>query len=99
MHYPQLTKYGYKTSFEAMRLSGDEDVPLTVRLAHTAQHFLNMRFRFEPTAAYSWLRELSESFGEDDVFCWTSNVDGCFERAGFNPSQVYTTQGEMNKFQ
>ena len=26
--------------------------------------------------------QLSKSFGKEDVFCWTSNVDACFARAG-----------------
>lgn len=99
LHYPQLVKHGYRTSFEAMGLSSDENVPLAIRLAHTAQHFLNMRFRFPPTEAYSWLLELARGFDQEDVFCWTSNVDGCFERAGFDRSRVYTTQGEMSKYQ
>jgi len=74
-------------------------VPPGVKLAFTARHFLNMRQNFPPTAAYSWLKTLALSFKAEDVFVWTSNVDGCFERAGFDPAHVYTTQGEMNKYQ
>lgn len=30
---------------------------------------------------------------------WTSNVDGCFERSGFDAGRVYQTQGEMSRYQ
>jgi NAD-dependent SIR2 family protein deacetylase len=58
-----------------------------------------MRFNFPPTHGYTWLLELASSFSAENIFCWTSNIDGCFERAGFDPTRVYTTQGEMNRFQ
>jgi len=98
-HYPAVVKYGYRTGYDAMSLSGDEQVPKGIRLAFTARHFLNMRSNFPPTPAYTWLHQMASSFNEQDVFCWTSNVDGCFARAGFNPDRVYTCQGEMNKYQ
>merc|ERR1712159_618285 len=58
-----------------------------------------MRFRFPPTKGYEWLLQLASTFKQEDTFCWTSNVDGCFERSGFDPERVYTTQGEMNRYQ
>jgi len=82
-----------------MGLALDESVPPGVKLAFTARHFLNMRFEFPPTPGYEMLRQIAQTFAPDNVFCWTSNVDGCFERSGFDPKKVYTTQGEMNKFQ
>jgi O-acetyl-ADP-ribose deacetylase (regulator of RNase III)/NAD-dependent SIR2 family protein deacetylase len=98
-HYPVAARYGYANGFQAMGLAADERLPLGVRLAHTARHFLNMRFRFPPTPGYAALRALAEAFPAEHVFVWTSNVDGCFERAGFDPSRIYQTQGEMNRFQ
>lgn len=98
-HYPQVVKYGYSTAYEAMSLARDENVPVEIRKAYTYRHFLNMRFNFKPTEGYVWLKQLSDSFPPGNTFVWTSNVDGCFERSGFDPSQVYTTQGEMNKLQ
>jgi len=99
LHYPALTKYGYRTSFQAMGLSQDTSVPLAIKSAHMAQHFLNMRYEFPPTSGYKCLLEIAEDFPPDNVFCWTSNVDGCFERVGFQKEHIYTTQGEMNKLQ
>lgn len=98
-HYPQTVKYGYRTGYQAMGLSGDPDVPEAVKQAHMAKHFLNMRYNFPPTDAYHQLKRFADTFAKEDVFVWTSNVDGCFERAGFDPARVYTCQGEMNKLQ
>ena len=97
--YPAVAKWGYRTSYDAMGLSRDPRVPDAVKRAHVAQHFLNMRFNFPPTPAYEWLKQLSLTFEAGDSFVWTSNVDGCFSRAGFDPARVYTTQGQMDKFQ
>ena len=82
-----------------MGLSRDPRVPDAVKRAHVAQHFLNMRFNFPPTPAYEWLKQLSVTFEAEDLFVWTSNVDGCFQRAGFDPARVYTSQGQMDKYQ
>jgi O-acetyl-ADP-ribose deacetylase (regulator of RNase III)/NAD-dependent SIR2 family protein deacetylase len=98
-HYPAAVRYGYQNGFEAMGLSADARVPLGVRVAHTARHFLNMRFRFPPTKGYEQLHTLASTFPAEHVFVWTSNVDGCFERSGFDRTRVYTTQGEMDKYQ
>merc|ERR1719450_1625478 len=98
-HYPAVAKWGYRTSYDTMSLSRDPRVPEAVKRAHIAQHFLNMRFNFPPTPAYDWLKQLASTFKAEDVFAWTSNVDGCFQRSGFDPARVYTTQGEMDKYQ
>jgi NAD-dependent SIR2 family protein deacetylase len=101
-HYPLLVKAGYQTSYHAMGVSRDPRVPESVKVGYLVQHFLNMRFRFPPTPAYAWLKHLAVSFENRDpdaVFCWTSNVDGCFERAGFDPGRVWTTQGDMTNYQ
>jgi NAD-dependent SIR2 family protein deacetylase len=98
-HYPCIARYGYGTSYEAMGLSGDASVPEPARVAYTSHHFMNMGFLFPPTPAYSWLLELQRSFPAENSFVWTSNIDRCFERAGFNPARVYPTQGECNRMQ
>eukprot|EP00613_Pedinella_sp_CCMP2098_P052205 CAMPEP_0171887950 /NCGR_PEP_ID=MMETSP0992-20121227/42731_1 /TAXON_ID=483369 /ORGANISM="non described non described, Strain CCMP2098" /LENGTH=613 /DNA_ID=CAMNT_0012514757 /DNA_START=72 /DNA_END=1913 /DNA_ORIENTATION=+ len=99
-HYPVAASYGYRDGFEAMRLAADERLPPGARLAHTAKHFLNMRYRFPPTQGYALLRQLADSFGpSENTFVWTSNVDGCFERSGFDAARVYQAQGEMSRYQ
>ena len=37
--------------------------------------------------------------GDRDHFCYTSNVDGGFVRAGFAPDTVYTVQGDWSYYQ
>jgi len=98
-HYPTLASFGYRTCFEAMGLAGDSSVPPGVKLAFTARHFLNMRSNFPPTPGYEALRRVALSFAPDRVFCWTSNVDGCFERSGFDARHIYTSQGDMKRYQ
>eukprot|EP00039_Didymoeca_costata_P031598 m.35594 g.35594 ORF g.35594 m.35594 type:complete len:355 (+) comp8905_c0_seq2:238-1302(+) len=97
--YPRLTEYGYRTAYETMGLAGDESVPQGVRVAFMAKHFLNMRRRYPPTDGYSNLLEMTKHLPKENVFCWTSNVDGCFERSGFDPEQIYTSQGDMKRLQ
>lgn len=89
--YPWFTKWGYTTSYEVMALEGDPTVPNTAKWALYAKHMDNMRWAFTPNEGYSVLRKLVE---EKDHFILTSNVDACFERSGFDPSRIYTPQGE-----
>jgi len=99
LHYPTVRRHGYHNAYQAMGLGGDTSVPAAVRVAFMAQHMLNMRHRFPPTQAYELLKSVADTYSADDVFVWTSNVDGCFERAGFDPAQIYTTQGQMCNLQ
>lgn len=98
-HYPQVVPFGYNTAYDAMGLSMDPKVPEDMKVAFMARHFLNMRYNFPPTDGYKFLLDIAKTKPKENVFCWTSNVDGCFERAGFDSEQIYTTQGEMNKLQ
>lgn len=98
LHYPRAASHGYRNGFQAMGLASDAALPLGVRIAHTAAHFLNMRFRFPPTPGYAHLRALADTFEPSHTFVWTSNVDGCFERSGFDPQRIYQTQGERARF-
>ena len=97
--YPKVAEYGYNTCYETMGISRDKSVPEEVKKAFTARHFLNMRYDYPPTEGYEWLLELGKTFAPKEIFCWTSNVDGCFERAGFDPQSIYQTQGEMKHWQ
>lgn len=45
-----------------------------------------------PSPAYQVLRDL---IGAKEYFVLTSNVDGVFSRAGFNPNCIYTPQGDF----
>jgi hypothetical protein len=86
-----------------MGLHGDPRVPPEVKWGHLASHMRNMRWSFPPCGAYPALRRLlalsQEAEGKDastrdakEYFVHTSNVDGCFERSGFDRARVYTPQ-------
>ena len=94
--YPWFTKWGYRTSYEAMALEADPSVPRTAKWALYAKHMDNMRWSFTPNEGYSYLLDLVK---DKDHFVLTSNVDACFERAGFDPSRIYTPQGEWSYVQ
>jgi O-acetyl-ADP-ribose deacetylase (regulator of RNase III)/NAD-dependent SIR2 family protein deacetylase len=94
--YPWFTKWGYKTCYETMGLEGDQSVPRTAKWALYAKHMDNMRWKFTPNEGYTDLLKL---IGRKDHFVLTSNVDGCFERSGFDPSRIYTPQGEWTYVQ
>lgn len=90
-HYPYFTKYGYHTAYEAMGLFGDPTVPVTAKWAFWANHLMNMRYNFKPNEGYDWLIDMING---KEHFVLTSNVDGCFPRAGFDPDRIYTPQGD-----
>lgn len=94
--YPWFPKWGYKTSYEAMGLVNDRSVPISAKWALFAKHMDNMRWKFTPNSGYQQLREL---VGDKSYFVLTSNVDACFERAGFDKSRIYTPQGEWTYVQ
>lgn len=93
-HYPWLLPYGYTTAYECMGLMGDPSVPQHVKRSYFVAHAYNQRVRFQPNPAY---HALLRGLKGKDTFVYTSNVDGCFERAGFD--QVYTPQGDWQYMQ
>ena len=95
-HYPWFTKWGYRTNYETMGLSSDPTVPETAKWALHAKHMDNMRWKWAPNEGYSQLRQLVSN---KDYFVLTSNVDACFERAGFDADRIYTPQGEWTYLQ
>lgn len=99
-HYPLIAKhYGYRTAYECMGLLGDKTVPDTVKWGFWAAHWHNMRWGgFTPGAAYKDLLTALQTSGKD-YFVYTSNVDGAFERAGFDSKRIYAVQGDMAFYQ
>lgn len=90
-YYPWLLPFGYKTSYDCMGLMADPKVPDAYKRAYFFAHAMNQRFVFQPNPSYP---ELLSQLGDKDYFVYTSNVDGCFERAGFDKSKIYTPQGD-----
>eukprot|EP00759_Apiculatamorpha_spiralis_P002935 PhF_6_TR11304/c0_g1_i1/m.18247 len=93
-HYPDMVPRGYNTCYECMGLLGDPSVPYHVKWGFWARHIRNMRFVFPANEGYEILKRIVRG---KDAFVWTSNVDGCFVRAGFE--QVYTPQGDYGYYQ
>jgi NAD-dependent SIR2 family protein deacetylase len=92
-HYPWFLRYGYKTSYEAMGLMADPDVPYEAKWALWAKHMMLQRYTFTPNDGYTALKELLTG---KDTFVYTSNVDGAFERAGFDTAKLCTVQGDWS---
>ena len=95
-YYPFFLKWGYKTSYEAMGLREDPNVPYAAKWALWATHMEWQGFKFAPNKGYQALRDL---IGARDYFVHTSNVDSCFQRAGFDESHIYTPQGDWHNYQ
>ena len=95
-HYPYVTKWGYRTGYEAMGLLRDPKVPITAKWAFWAKHMDDLRRKFEPNEGYQYIRGLVD---QKEHFILTSNIDGCFERSGFDPKKIYTPQGDFGYLQ
>jgi len=74
----------------------DQNVPMTVKWGYQAEHINNMRYKYPPHHAYNTLLKLCKG---KDYFVLTSNVDGCFERSGFDKDRIYTPQGDWKFLQ
>ena len=95
-HYPWMARHGYRTAYQCMRMGSDDRMPARAKWGQWASHYLNLRFRFGRHDGYASLRRL---IGGRDHFVLTSNVDGAFERGGFDASRVYTPQGDAAFYQ
>lgn len=95
LNYPTMGQYDLRTAYECMGMGRLKNIPPTVGTAFYSQHALNMRFKFKPNDGYRALLAMCESKGPDGYFVHTSNVDGMFEKAGFDPERIYTCQGDM----
>jgi len=94
--YPGLLRYGYKTCYECMGLMGDPRVPENVKAGYLVAHMQNMRWGWPMNEGYAALREM---LADKDYFVHTSNVDGHFLRAGFDPDRLYRPQGDWEHYQ
>ena len=58
----------------------------------------NMYSTTKPHAGFNILKKWGEKLG-DNYFVFTSNVDGHFQKAGFNPDQIVECHGSINHLQ
>ena len=61
------------------------------RWAYWSRYIFINRYEPPPRPVYDRLREL---VGDRDYFVLTTNVDHCFQRAGFDKRRLFYTQGD-----
>lgn len=64
--------------------------------AYWSRYIYVNRYMDAPTSLY---QELYELVKDKDYFVITTNVDHCFQKAGFDKKRVYYTQGDYGLFQ
>lgn len=96
-HYPDMVERGYTTSYDAMAFFDDTRFDIKEKWGYQARHMRNMGYAFPPCGAYGALKSICDT--KDSTFVLTSNVDGCFRRAGFDAKYIYTPQGEWSFYQ
>ena len=64
--------------------------------AYWSRYIYINRYRNAPKPVYEKLYELVK---EKDYFVLTTNVDHCFQKAGFDKSRLFYTQGDYGLFQ
>lgn len=64
--------------------------------AYWSRHILLNRYTDPPNALY---RELLALVADKDYFVLTTNVDHCFQKAGFDKNRLFYTQGDYGLFQ
>jgi O-acetyl-ADP-ribose deacetylase (regulator of RNase III)/NAD-dependent SIR2 family protein deacetylase len=97
MHYPELASvYGCRSSYQAMDLFCFSTAAEDAKWRYLAEHILNERWKWPINAGYSALLNMCKG---KEHFVWTSNVDGRFERTGFERSKIYTPQGDWKFLQ
>ena len=66
------------------------------RWAYWSRYIFINRYEPPPRPVYDRLREL---VGDRDYFVLTTNVDHCFQRAGFDKRRLFYTQGDYGLWQ
>ena len=88
-----ISRYGitdlYSSSFYPFRTEEE-------RWAYWAKHIWFARYQPEAKPLYKQLLELVK---DKDYFVITTNVDGQFQKAGFDTARIFATQGDYALFQ
>lgn len=66
------------------------------RWAYWSRHIMLNRYAEPPCSLY---RELLALVADKDYFVLTTNVDHCFQKAGFDKKRLFYTQGDYGLFQ
>ena len=59
-------------------------------------HRFNMYRNTKPNSSFEKLLDISHRLKKGNYFVFTSNVDGHFQKAGFNKEKVYEVHGSIN---
>ena len=88
-----INRYGitdlYSSSFYPFKTEEE-------RWAYWAKHIWFARYQPKTTPVY---RQLHNLVNDKDYFVITTNVDGQFEKAGFDAERIFATQGDYAYFQ
>ena len=95
--YPQFAGLGYRTIWDAITHHWRADDGNRLQFwAFWATHIQKIRYDAPPGRPYLDLHRLVR---EKSHFIITTNVDGQFRKAGFDPHRMFTPQGDYAKFQ
>ena len=89
--------FGEKYGFEDMYTGGFYPFPSAEEhWAYWSRYIMLNRYTAPPKPVYETLLELVK---DKDYFVLTTNVDHCFQRAGFDKKRLFYTQGDYGLFQ
>ncbi len=90
-HFPGMLQYGVRAQYEMI---GRPPTDEALFWGYWANHVNLVRHTWDRAEPYDDLHRLAGTFDDDEVFVMTSNVDGFFERRGFDPARIHTPQGD-----
>jgi NAD-dependent SIR2 family protein deacetylase len=91
LHHPEIQRY--EDFSDSKWFERDPELAWGINFAQTKA------YREAPVhAGYDALRRMVQLKG-DEYFCWTSNVDGVLQRAGFDPRRVREVHGNIHRLQ
>lgn len=89
--FPAMLQYGFSAQYQFI---GFNEWTPDLQWGYWAAHVDLVRFRWPESEVYNALHRLAAHVEPANRFVMTSNVDGMFERNGFDPQRIYTPQGD-----
>jgi NAD-dependent SIR2 family protein deacetylase len=93
--YPGMVDLGFGCAYQLIGHPALRADP-ALMWGYYGEHAHWMRFELGANEMYSTLREV---VGQHDYYVWTTNVDGMFEKNGFDADRIYTMQGDFQSLQ
>jgi len=93
--YPPIKKLGLSFAEMANPVWFDENPHLAWGFYG---HRLELYRKTVPHSGFSWLLDLART-KKNNYFIYTSNVDGQFQKAGFDPEKIYEVHGSIHHLQ